>query len=171
MLKILDSPVSGTGQAQSRASLARNDKKVITTQSPKRDTTGWRLSLITHHCISFLWPLPSDFCPCRPAWPFPRWRGWPEGPGVDVLQIGSSGLKLPPVSCLLSPASCFLFPVFSFPILPLAPSKGGHYWRYGAHHLSLITYYSSLITVFPPSNLPFVPPVLVFPVYPSYHKG
>jgi hypothetical protein len=34
MLKILDSPVSGTGQAQSRASLARNDKKVIATQSP-----------------------------------------------------------------------------------------------------------------------------------------
>ena len=34
MLIILDSPVSSTGQAQSRASLARNDKKVITTQSP-----------------------------------------------------------------------------------------------------------------------------------------
>jgi hypothetical protein len=34
MLKILDSPVSGTGQAQSRASLALNDKKVIATQSP-----------------------------------------------------------------------------------------------------------------------------------------
>ena len=34
LLIILDSPVSGTGQAQSRASLARNDKKVIATQSP-----------------------------------------------------------------------------------------------------------------------------------------
>jgi len=37
MLKMLDSPVSGTGQAQSRASLARNDKKVIATQSPAGD--------------------------------------------------------------------------------------------------------------------------------------
>jgi hypothetical protein len=34
MLKILDSPVSSTRQAQSRVSLARNYKKVITTQSP-----------------------------------------------------------------------------------------------------------------------------------------
>ena len=34
LLKLLDSPVSSTGQAQSRASLARNDKKVIMTQSP-----------------------------------------------------------------------------------------------------------------------------------------
>jgi hypothetical protein len=32
MLKILDSPVPSTRQAQSRASLALNDKKVITTQ-------------------------------------------------------------------------------------------------------------------------------------------
>ncbi|HOE79934.1 MAG TPA: hypothetical protein PLX58_05595 [Smithellaceae bacterium] len=38
MLIILDSPVSSTGRAQSRASLARNDKKVITTQSPAEDT-------------------------------------------------------------------------------------------------------------------------------------
>ena len=37
MLKILDSPVSSTGQAQSRASLALNDKKVITTQSQGPD--------------------------------------------------------------------------------------------------------------------------------------
>ncbi len=34
MLIILDSPVSSTGQAQSRASLALNDKKVIVTQPP-----------------------------------------------------------------------------------------------------------------------------------------
>jgi|GEM_PF-2195198 len=40
MLKILDSPVSSTGQAQSRALLARNDQKVITTQSPKGDIRG-----------------------------------------------------------------------------------------------------------------------------------
>jgi hypothetical protein len=33
MLNILDSPVSSTGQAHRRAPLARNDKKVITTQS------------------------------------------------------------------------------------------------------------------------------------------
>ena len=33
LLKLLDSPVSSTGQAHCRASLARNDKKVITTQS------------------------------------------------------------------------------------------------------------------------------------------
>jgi hypothetical protein len=33
-LKILDSPVSSTGQAQSRASLARNDKNVIVAQPP-----------------------------------------------------------------------------------------------------------------------------------------
>jgi hypothetical protein len=33
LLKILDSPVSSTGQAQSRASLARNDETVIVTQS------------------------------------------------------------------------------------------------------------------------------------------
>ena len=33
LLIILDSPVSSTGQAQSRALLARNDKKVIATQS------------------------------------------------------------------------------------------------------------------------------------------
>jgi hypothetical protein len=34
MLKILDSPVSSTGQAQSCASLARKDEKVITIQPP-----------------------------------------------------------------------------------------------------------------------------------------
>jgi hypothetical protein len=34
MLKILDFPVSSTGQAQSRAWFALNYKKVITTQSP-----------------------------------------------------------------------------------------------------------------------------------------
>jgi hypothetical protein len=34
ILKILDPPVSSTRQAQSRTSLAWNDKKVITTQSP-----------------------------------------------------------------------------------------------------------------------------------------
>ena len=44
--------------------------------------------------------------------------GPPRGPGVDVLQIGSSGLKLSPVSCLLSPVS-------SFPILPLRPLRRG----------------------------------------------
>ena len=33
LLIILDSPVSSTGQAQSRASLARNDKNAIVTQS------------------------------------------------------------------------------------------------------------------------------------------
>jgi hypothetical protein len=32
ILKILDSPVSSTGQAQSRASLARNDKTVFAFQ-------------------------------------------------------------------------------------------------------------------------------------------
>ena len=34
LLKLLDSPVSSTEQAPRRASLARNDKKVIATQSP-----------------------------------------------------------------------------------------------------------------------------------------
>jgi len=33
LLKLLDSPVSSTGQALRRASLARNDKMVIATQS------------------------------------------------------------------------------------------------------------------------------------------
>jgi hypothetical protein len=33
LLILLDSPVSSTGQAPRRASLARNDKKVIVTQS------------------------------------------------------------------------------------------------------------------------------------------
>ena len=41
-----------------------------------------------------------------------------SGPGVDVLHIGSSGLKLSPASCLLSPVS-------SFPILPLGPLREG----------------------------------------------
>jgi hypothetical protein len=36
MLKMLDFPASSTGQAQNRASLALNDKKVIATQSPGR---------------------------------------------------------------------------------------------------------------------------------------
>jgi hypothetical protein len=46
MLKILDFPVSSTGQAQSRASLALNDKKVITTQFPAWDTKRRALRLI-----------------------------------------------------------------------------------------------------------------------------
>ena len=67
---------------------------------PKGDT--WRygsyhLLLITYHCISA------------------RWRGWSVGPGVDVLYIGRNGLKPSPVSCLL-------FPVSSFPRLPILPS-------------------------------------------------
>ena len=41
-----------------------------------------------------------------------------SGPGVDVLHIGSSGLKLSPASCLLSTIS-------SFPILPLGPLRRG----------------------------------------------
>jgi hypothetical protein len=41
LLKILDSPVSSTGQAQSRASLVRNDKKEnYDTVSLKRGTLG-----------------------------------------------------------------------------------------------------------------------------------
>jgi hypothetical protein len=37
LLIILDSPVSSTGQAHRRASLARNDKKVIVTQSLRKE--------------------------------------------------------------------------------------------------------------------------------------
>ncbi len=48
LLIMLDSPVSGTGQAHRRASLARNDKKVIATHSRRRGTkpffTGFLLS-------------------------------------------------------------------------------------------------------------------------------
>ena len=41
-----------------------------------------------------------------------------SGSGVDVLHIGSSGLKLSPASCLLSPVS-------SFPFLSLSPLRRG----------------------------------------------
>jgi hypothetical protein len=101
MLKILDS---------CRASLARNDKEVIATQSPKGDI----------------------------KWFVPRWRGWPASAGRGwtllffvshpppcPLQRGTllavRHLSLITYHCISFPWHLALFPASSFFIPPIAP--------------------------------------------------
>ncbi len=127
-----------------------------------------RLLLITHHCISFLWPLASDFCSCflpprfpSSPWPPPKGDTWRYGSYhlsliTVFLSFGlwplspSPGFACPPlagVARFSGPGVDLLF--CAFPSSPSAPSKGGHL---AVRLLSLITYHLLLITVFLPAG-------------------
>ena len=113
-----------------------------------------RLLLITHHCISFLWPLASDFCSCFLPPRFPS-SPWPPPKG-DTWRYGSYHLSLITVFLSfglwpLSPSPGFACPplagvarragggpvVLFFPILPLRPLQRGT--LLAVRRLSLIT--------------------------------